>query len=42
MARSSNEQREYLTQTYPKVWDGFQAARGAIRELARWTSRRKS
>ncbi len=32
MARSSNEQREYLVKQYPRVWDGFQAARGAIRE----------
>ena len=32
MARSLQEQRDYLTQQYPKVWDGFQAARTAIRE----------
>jgi alkylhydroperoxidase/carboxymuconolactone decarboxylase family protein YurZ len=32
VVRSSNEQREYLTRQYPKVWDGFQAARTAIRE----------
>ena len=32
MARSSNEQREYLVKMYPRLWEGFQAARGAIRE----------
>ncbi len=32
MARSTNEQREYIVRQYPKVWDGFQAARTAIRE----------
>jgi len=32
VARTTNEQRDYLINQYPKVWDGFQAARSAIRE----------
>ena len=33
MARSSNEQRQYVIEKYPQLWQGFQAMRGAIREL---------
>jgi 4-carboxymuconolactone decarboxylase len=32
MPRTPNEQREYVVQTYPKFWDGFQAMRTAIRD----------
>ena len=31
MARSWNEQRDYVIQQYPAMWQGFQATREAIR-----------
>ncbi len=33
MVRSSNDQRQYVIDKYPTMWQGFQAMRGAIREL---------
>jgi alkylhydroperoxidase/carboxymuconolactone decarboxylase family protein YurZ len=33
MARSSNQQRQYVIDKYPTMWQGFQSMRGAIREL---------
>jgi len=33
MARSRDQQRQYVIDKYGTVWQGFQAMRGAIREL---------